>query len=98
MLGEYADKEGMLVSGVIQQSADPRNVHVDVGDVEALLPSHEQVPTETYTHGERLRGYVLTVARGARAHRSRCPAPTPAWCASCSKWKCQRSPTAPWRS
>lgn len=66
VLGEYADKEGTLVSGVIQQSADPRNVHVDVGDVEALLPSHEQVPTETYTHGERLRGYVLTVARGAK--------------------------------
>ncbi len=66
VLGQYADKEGTLVSGVIQQSADPRNVHVDVGDVEALLPGHEQVPTETYVHGERLRGYVLTVARGAK--------------------------------
>lgn len=66
VLGQYADKEGTLVSGVIQQSADPRNVHVDVGDVEALLPGHEQVPTETYVHGERLRGYVLAVARGAK--------------------------------
>ncbi|MCB2411612.1 transcription termination factor NusA [Demequina sp. TTPB684] len=66
VLGQYADKEGMLVSGVIQQSADPRNVHVDVGDVEALLPGHEQVPTETYEHGQRIRGYVLTVARGAK--------------------------------
>ncbi len=66
VLGQYADKEGTLVSGVIQQSADPRNVHVDVGDVEALLPGHEQVPTETYVHGERIRGYVLTVARGAK--------------------------------
>jgi len=66
VLGEYADKEGHLVSGIIQQSADPRNVHVDMGDVEGLLPAHEQVPTETYTHGERLRAYVLDVTRGMK--------------------------------
>jgi N utilization substance protein A len=66
VLGQYADKEGQLVSGVIQQSSDPRNVHVDVGDVEALLPGHEQVPTETYEHGERIRGFVLSVSRGAK--------------------------------
>lgn len=66
VLGEYASKEGQLVSGIIQQSADPRNVHVDIGDVEALLPPHEQVPTETYEHGQRLRGFVLEVGRGMR--------------------------------
>lgn len=66
VLGEYADKAGHLVSGIIQQAADPRNVHVDIGDVEALLPAHEQVPTETYTHGQRLRGYVLEVGRGMK--------------------------------
>jgi N utilization substance protein A len=66
VLGEYAGKEGQLVSGVIQQSSDPRNVHVDIGEVEAFLPAHEQVPTETYTHGERIRGYVLEVGRGMK--------------------------------
>ncbi|WP_062203028.1 transcription termination factor NusA [Demequina salsinemoris] len=66
VLGEYAGSEGHLVSGVIQQSADPKNVHVDLGDVEALLPQHEQVPTEEYVHGERLRAYVLQVARGQK--------------------------------
>jgi N utilization substance protein A len=66
VLGEYAGKEGHLVSGIIQQTMDPRNVHVDIGDVEALLPAHEQVPTETYVHGERLRGYVLDVSRGMK--------------------------------
>ncbi|WP_084104366.1 transcription termination factor NusA [Demequina sp. NBRC 110056] len=66
VLGSYAGKEGHLVSGVIQQSADPRNVHVDIGETEALLPPHEQVPTEIYTHGERLRGYVLDVSRGQK--------------------------------
>lgn len=66
VLGEYADKAGHLVSGVIQQSQDPRNIHVDIGEVEALLPAHEQVPTEVYAHGERLRAYVLDVARGQK--------------------------------
>ena len=66
VLGEYAGKEGQLISGVVQQSSDPRNVHVDIGDVEALLPQHEQVPTETYVHGERLKAYVLEVSRGMK--------------------------------
>ena len=66
VLGQYVDKEGQLVSGVIQQSADPRNVHVDIGDVEALLPGHEQVPTEVYGHGERIRAFVVSVGRGQK--------------------------------
>lgn len=66
VLGQYADKEGHLVSGVIQQSSDPRNVHIDMGDVEALLPGHEQVPTEVYGHGERIRAYVVSVGRGTK--------------------------------
>lgn len=66
VLGQYAGKEGQLLSGVIQQSSDPKNVHVDIGDVEALLPGHEQVPTETYEHGQRLRAYVLGVQRGMK--------------------------------
>jgi N utilization substance protein A len=66
VLGEYAGKEGQLVSGVIQQSSDPRNVHVDIGEVEAFLPHHEQVPTEAYAHGERIKAYVLEVSRGMK--------------------------------
>lgn len=66
VLGEYADKQGKLLSGIVQQSADSRNVHVDIGDVEAILPAHEQVPTETYEHGQRLRGYVIEVGRGLK--------------------------------
>jgi len=66
VLGEYAGKEGQVVSGIIQQSSDPKNVHVDLGDVEAILPPHEQVPTEVYVHGERLKGYVLDIGRGQK--------------------------------
>ena len=37
-----------------------------VGDVEALLPRREQVPGERYRHGERIRVYVVNVARGLK--------------------------------
>ena len=41
-------------------------MHVAVGDVEALLPRREQVPGERYRHGERIRVYVVNVARGLK--------------------------------
>ncbi len=66
VLGDFADREGELVSGVIQQSSNVRSVMVDLGSVEGELPSAEQVPGETYKHGQRLRCYVTAVKRGAR--------------------------------
>ncbi|MFI2752730.1 transcription termination factor NusA [Cellulomonas sp. P22] len=66
VLGVFRGKEGEVLGGVIQQGRDPRVVLVDVGGTEAVLPAHEQVPTEQYVHGERLRALVLEVARGAR--------------------------------
>jgi N utilization substance protein A len=67
--GEWAGKEGDVVSGVIQAHSGMRPdgpVFVDLGDVEAVLPPAEQVPGESYVHGERLRCYVLQVHKGLR--------------------------------
>jgi N utilization substance protein A len=66
ILGQFRGKEGEVIAGVIQQGRDPRVVLVEVGGVEAVLPPHEQVPTEQYVHGERLRAYVLEVTRGMK--------------------------------
>ena len=66
VLGQYRGKEGEVLGGVIQQGRDPRVVMVDLGGTEAVLPPHEQVPTEEYVHGERIRAYVLDVSRGAK--------------------------------
>ncbi|MEU3148399.1 MULTISPECIES: transcription termination factor NusA [unclassified Streptomyces] len=65
-LGEYAGREGDIVTGVVQQGRDPKNVLVDIGKLEAILPVQEQVPGETYAHGLRLRSYVVRVAKGVR--------------------------------
>ncbi|GAB3681076.1 transcription termination factor NusA [Actinocorallia lasiicapitis] len=64
--GEYAGREGDIVAGVIQQGKDPRNVLVDLGKLEAVLPPQEQVPGESYEHGERLKAYVVQVRKGHR--------------------------------
>lgn len=64
--GEYAGREGDIVAGVVQQGRDPRNVLVDIGKVEAILPPQEQVPGESYEHGSRIRTYVVRVAKGVR--------------------------------
>jgi N utilization substance protein A len=66
VLGEFKGREGDIVAGVIQQGPNPRMVHIDLGTVEAILPPEEQVPGEEYPHGQRLRVYVTSVAKGAR--------------------------------
>ncbi|MBL8930269.1 MAG: transcription termination/antitermination protein NusA [Kineosporiaceae bacterium] len=66
VLGEFLGREGDIVSGVVQQSGDPRMVHVDLGSVEAVLPPAEQVPGESYAHGSRLRCYVVGVRKGPK--------------------------------
>jgi len=63
VLGDFRDKEGAVVTGIIQQSQG-RNVLVDLGTVEGILPQAEQVPGEKYVHGERIRCYVVSVKRG----------------------------------
>ena len=64
--GEFLGKEGDIVSGVIQQGRDPQDVMVNLGKLEALLPSGEQVPGDDYSHGSRIKALVVTVRRGMR--------------------------------
>ena len=66
ILGDFRGREGDIVAGIIQQSPDPRHVTVDFGTVEGILPLAEQVPGETYVHGQRLRCFVVSVKRGMR--------------------------------
>lgn len=64
VMGTLRERAGTIVSGVVQQGRDPRMVYVDIGELEAVLPPHEQVPGEDYAHGDRIRAYVLDVTRG----------------------------------
>ncbi|RJQ54305.1 MAG: transcription termination/antitermination protein NusA [Actinobacteria bacterium] len=62
MYDEYVDREGDIVTGIVQQT-DQRYTLVNLGRVEALLPPTEQVPTERYDHGTRLKTYIVEVRR-----------------------------------
>jgi N utilization substance protein A len=74
--GEYAGREGDVVTGLVQQSPQRpgaptnRNVMVLLGNgenaLEAVLPPTEQVPGEVYAHGSRLKCRVISVGRGQR--------------------------------
>lgn len=66
ILGEFRGKEGELVSGLIQQGHNRHMVQVNLGTIEAVLPPPEQVPGESYPHGQRLRAYVVDVHRGMK--------------------------------
>jgi len=62
---EYSDKEGDIVTGVVQR-IEPRQLFVDLGRAEAILPAAEQVRNERYRIGQRLRVYLLEVVRTSR--------------------------------
>ena len=66
VLGDFRGREGDIVSGIIQQSNDPRRILVDFGTIEGELPVSEQVPGESYEHGQRLRCFVVSAKRGLR--------------------------------
>jgi N utilization substance protein A len=64
--GHFSAVEGDIVAGIVQQGRDSRTVLVDLGKTEAIMPLAEQVPGERYTHGTRLRVYVVAVRRELR--------------------------------
>ena len=64
--GEFAGKEGDIISGIIQQGRNPDDVMVDLGKIEAILPISERVPGEKYVHGERIKCLVTSVRKGMR--------------------------------
>jgi N utilization substance protein A len=61
----YADREGEIINGTVQ-SIDSQQVTLSLGKVEAVLPRSEQMPTERYSIGQRLRAYVSEVQKTPR--------------------------------
>ena len=62
---EYSRRIGEIVTGIVQQS-DSRYTLVDLGRVEARLPKSEQVPTERYEHGMRLKAVIKEVSQNPK--------------------------------
>lgn len=67
ILDQFTDKLNSIVSGTVQR-VDHRDgfddvVYLDLGKTEGVLPYKEQVSTETYRFGDRIKAYVLDVRK-----------------------------------
>ena len=65
VLNEFLDKKGTLTTGIIQR-VENRNVIVNIGKTDAIMPQKEQIPGEYYKPGNRIRVFVLNVKETTR--------------------------------
>ncbi len=65
IVGEFQDKEGNIVSGIVQR-VERGMIFVDLGRTTAILPQEEQIPVERFRPGERVRGYLYSIEEGLR--------------------------------
>lgn len=65
VLAEFMDKKGTLTTGIIQR-VENRNVIVNIGKTDAIMPQKEQIPGEYYKSGNRIRVFVLNVKETTR--------------------------------
>jgi len=65
---EYAGREGDIITGVVQR-IEPRQIFVDLGRTEAILPASGQVHNERYRVGQRLKAIILEVVQTGKGPR-----------------------------
>ena len=65
VLDEFMEKKGTLTTGIIQR-VENRNVIVNIGKTDAIMPQKEQIPGEYYKPGNRIRVFVLNVKETTR--------------------------------
>ncbi|MEX1031037.1 MAG: transcription termination factor NusA [Paenibacillaceae bacterium] len=56
----FIDKEEDIVTGIVQR-VDARNIYVDLGKVEAMLPINELMPNDRFQQGDRVKSYITKV-------------------------------------
>ena len=59
---EFMSRESDIITGLVQR-VENRNVFIDLGRTEAVLTPAEQIPTETYNHGDRIKAYIVEVKK-----------------------------------
>jgi len=65
VMSEYGEREGEIVSGTVQR-IERGNLFVDMGRATGFLPYEEQIPSEHYRQGERVRAYLFRVEETPR--------------------------------
>ncbi|EYE88176.1 transcription elongation factor NusA [Fervidicella metallireducens AeB] len=62
---EYITKENDIITGIVQKK-EKQNVLIDLGRLETILAPSEQMPNETYNHGDILKFYVVEVKKTSK--------------------------------
>lgn len=62
---EFADKEKEVINGVVQR-IEPRQIYVNLGRAEAILPAGEQIPSERYRVGQRLKVCLIQIDKNTK--------------------------------
>ena len=65
MVSDFSGKLYEIMTGVVQR-VENGNVYIELGRNEGLLPVSEQVESERYRQGDRIKVYVLKVDKEAR--------------------------------
>lgn len=58
----YVNRQDEIITGIVQRK-ERSNVFVDLGRIEAVLGSNEQMQGETYNHGDRIKLYIVEVKK-----------------------------------
>jgi N utilization substance protein A len=62
---EFKGRKGELFSGIVQRF-ERKNIIVNLGRTDAILPEKEQIPRERYRQGDRIRAFILDVELSSR--------------------------------
>ncbi|MBI5134601.1 MAG: transcription termination/antitermination protein NusA [Candidatus Taylorbacteria bacterium] len=65
VLGEYGKREGDIVSGTVQR-IERGTIFVDMGRAVGVLPFEEQIRSEHFRPGERIRAFLFRVEESPR--------------------------------
>ena len=65
VFADFKDREGELVNATVQRR-DGRNVLIDLGNATGILASEDQIQTERYAPGDRVKVFIVSVRLGAR--------------------------------
>jgi N utilization substance protein A len=65
ILGEFEGREGQVISGTVQR-IERGNIFLDLGRAQAIMPYDEQIPSERFRQGERVRAYLYSVEESPR--------------------------------
>ncbi|MEK7646192.1 MAG: transcription termination factor NusA [Patescibacteria group bacterium] len=65
VMGEYGQKEGEIVSGTVER-IERGTVFIDMGRAVGVIPYEEQIPSERWKTGDRIRAYLYAVEESPR--------------------------------